>query len=130
MTASSAQARQKTVAMIRFDMPYPPSVNHYYVRTPKGTAVGAKGKKYRRDVGLMLTPFKHKFKEDDRLSVTINVFPPDKRKHDLDNILKCCLDSLQESHVIHDDNQIDMLTIIRRDVIKAGYLSLWITVCD
>lgn len=127
---SSAQTRQKTAAMIRFDIPYPPSINHYYVRTQRGTAVGPKGKSYRRDVSLLLTPYKHKFKPEDRLSVTINVFPPDKRKRDLDNILKCCLDSLQESHAIHDDNQIDMLTIIRRDVIKAGYLSLWISTCS
>lgn len=116
--------------MIRFDMPYPPSINHYYVRTQRGTAVGPKGKSYRRDVSLLLTPYKHQFKPEDRLTVTINVFPPDNRKRDIDNILKCCLDSLQESFIIPDDNQIDMLTIIRRDVIKGGHLSLWISTCS
>lgn len=127
---SSAPAKLKTVVMIRFDMPYPPSINHYYVRTQRGTAVGPKGKSYRRDVSLLLTPYKHKFKAEDRLSVTINVFPPDKRKRDLDNLFKVVLDSLQESNIIHDDNQIDILTIIRRDVSKGGHLSLWITTCS
>lgn len=116
--------------MISFDMPYPPSINHYYVRTPLGMAVGLKGKKYRRDVSLMLTPFRNKFNETDRISLTINVFPPDKRKRDLDNLLKCIQDSLQDAEIIHDDNQIDMLTIIRRNDIKHGKLSVWISVCS
>lgn len=116
--------------MIRFDLDYPPSINHYYVRTKSGVAIGPRGKKYRSDAILMLHRFKNHFTRDARVSLTINVFPPDKRRRDLDNILKCCLDSLQHAKVFDDDNQVDMLTVIRREPIKHGKLSLWVCECS
>jgi crossover junction endodeoxyribonuclease RusA len=91
--------------------------------------LGAKGKSYRRDAASLL----HRFRgacQDKRLAVTINVFPPDKRKRDIDNILKCILDSLEHAKVYNNDNQIDMLTVIRRDVIKDGSIQIWITECS
>lgn len=68
--------------------------------------------------------------EDKRLAVTINVYPPDKRKRDLDNILKGLIDALQYARVFQDDSQIDMLTVIRRDVVKNGSVAIWITECS
>lgn len=115
--------------ILRFELPYPPSINHYYIHTSHGVILSAKGKSYRRDAALLL----HRFRgacQDKRLAVTINVFPPDKRKRDIDNILKCVLDSLEHASVYNNDNQIDMLTVIRRDVIKNGAVQIWITECS
>ena len=115
--------------VLRFELPYPPSINHYYMHTSTGVILGAKGKSYRRDASFLL----HRYRGacgDKRLSVTINVYPPDKRKRDLDNLLKCLLDSMQYAQVYNDDNQIDMLTVIRRDTVKNGLIAVWITECS
>jgi len=114
--------------ILRFDLPYPPSINHYYLHTSNGVILGAKGKKYRRDVGLLLHRYRG-YCEDRRLAVTINMFPPDKRKRDIDNILKCTLDAMEHADVFVNDNQIDMLTVIRRNVVSGGSLSIWISEC-
>lgn len=65
------------------------------------------------NTALTCLEHKHAFDKDARLSVTIYAYPPDRRKRDLDNILKCLLDSLEKAQVFVDDSQIDEL-IIRR----------------
>ena len=59
---------------------------------------------------------------DKRLSVSILAFPPDRRKRDLDNLLKVSLDSLEKSGLFNDDSQIDRIVIERREVKKGGWL--------
>jgi len=53
------------------------------------------------------------FLADKRLRVVIECFPPDRRRRDLDNLGKSCLDSLQHAKIFVDDNQIDDLRFIR-----------------
>lgn len=114
--------------VLRFELPYPPSINHYYIRTNDRVVLGPKGTRYRHDAGLLLHRYRGACK-DKRLAITINVFPPDKRKRDLDNVLKCVLDSLEYAQVFEDDNQIDMLTVIRRSVVSPGHVAMWIIEC-
>lgn len=116
--------------ILRFDLPYPPSINHYYIHSNAGVCLGAKGRQYRRDVSLLLHRHRDACGGIARLSLTINIFTPDKRKRDLDNTCKATLDALQYARVFEDDSQIDMLTVIRRGVVKDGYLSIWITECS
>lgn len=115
--------------ILRFELPYPPSINHYYLRTSTGVIIGAKGNKYRRDVGFILHQHK-KACGDKKIAVTINLFPPDKRKRDIDNILKCLLDSMEHANIYENDNQIDMLTVIRRNQIQNGAVHVWIRECS
>ncbi len=115
--------------ILRFELPWPPSINHYYVHTANGIILGAKGKSYRRDVALLLHRFRESCTSEARLSLTINAFPPDKRKRDLDNIVKAVQDALQYARVYHDDYQIDMLTVIRRHQVKDGCIAIWIAEC-
>ena len=115
--------------ILRFELPYPPSINHYYVHTARGVKLGDKGQSYRRDAFYLLTPFRGKC-QDKKIAVTINVFPPDKRKRDIDNILKCLLDAMEHANVYENDNNIDMLTVIRRHNVPNGAVQIWITECD
>lgn len=115
---------------LRFDMDYPPTINHYYVRTPTGMAIGKPGLIYREVALLMLSKHKHFFDKDQRLAIAINVFPPDQRKRDLDNILKCTLDSIQFAQVFDDDNQIDSISVIRMQPVDDGKLSIWLRECS
>ncbi len=115
--------------ILRFTVPYPPSINHYYKYTLKKIVLGEKGAQYRRDAYYLL----HKYRghcKDKRLAITINLFPPDNRRRDIDNVLKCLLDSIQHAGIYDDDNQIDMLTVIRRNVVKGGDVMVWISECS
>lgn len=47
---------------------------------------------------------------------------PDRRIRDLDNIKKALLDSLTHAGVYKDDFQIDDLRVVRREVVKGGYV--------
>jgi crossover junction endodeoxyribonuclease RusA len=50
------------------------------------------------------------------LRVEIEAWPPDKRKRDLDNILKSLLDALTYAGIWEDDSQIDDLRIYRATI--------------
>jgi len=102
------------------EMPWPPSVNTYWRHPNKGplagrTLVSEKGRAYRTDCqALALRDKWPAFDAASRLKVQIIAFPPDKRRRDLDNVLKAALDALTQCGVWGDDSQIDQLEIIRK----------------
>jgi len=59
---------------------------------------------------------------DARLKVVIEMYPPDLRLRDVDNISKAALDGLTSAGVWLDDALIDDLRIIRREKVKNGKL--------
>lgn len=113
-----------------FTLPYPPSVNHY---KSVGQLVRTKsGKLYQKRFNSPeTTAFYYKvwqairFKAplrplESTISLEVSVYPPDKRKRDLDGILKVLMDSLQRGGLILDDYQVARLLVIRRDIIPGG----------
>jgi len=56
----------------------------------------------------------------ERLACLITVHPPDRRRRDLDNLLKSLLDSLQHAGLYADDSQIDQIHIYRSSIEKGG----------
>jgi len=107
--------------MIEFYLPYPPSVNNYYVRTKYGTMIGKAGKAYRQRI---IESVQEQLGPMDPLAgslyVAIVLFPPDNRKRDLDNTQKALLDAITHSGVYVDDSQIDQLSIYRGHVSPPG----------
>jgi len=59
-----------------------------------------------------------------KVRVEITLYPPDKRKRDLDNYLKGVLDALTHVGIWEDDSQIDELTIKRGIIVKGGYVDV------
>ena len=60
-------------------------------------------------------------------AVTISAYMPDKRRRDLDNLLKATLDALVHAAVIDDDSHISDLRITRAGHEPGGYLLVTIT---
>jgi crossover junction endodeoxyribonuclease RusA len=59
-----------------------------------------------------------------RLRVEIEVYPPDRRKRDIDNVCKATLDALAKAGVYQDDSQIDVLLITRMGIVSGGCLEV------
>ena len=107
---------------IRINLPWPPSVNGMYRMGKRGGIY--KTKKAADYSTLVRWKLRHKGFEtfdEARLHINILALPPDKRKRDLDNILKSLLDSLQ-GILFRDDSQIDKITITRGPVESKGKL--------
>ena len=102
-----------------FDLPYPPSVNHYWLASGKHRYISHAGRKFRRDAFYIIKaerPLLTKL----AVSVTVMVWPPDRRRRDLDNILKPILDILQYANVIKDDSQVHELIVRRNEIVRGG----------
>jgi crossover junction endodeoxyribonuclease RusA len=65
-----------------------------------------------------------------KLSLTIWVYPPDKRKRDISNIVKIVEDSLQDAGVYDNDFNIDILLVQRGEVTKGGKLLVMIEILE
>lgn len=61
-----------------------------------------------------------------RFGVSIVAYPPNRRRHDLDNLLKALLDSLQVAGVFFDDSQVDDLRIRRDKIVDEGMIDVLI----
>ena len=61
-----------------------------------------------------------------RLVIEIKASPPDKRRRDLDNILKALLDSITHAGLIEDDSQFDAIAIARMPAQKPGRVDVTI----
>lgn len=121
--------------MIEIELPYPPTVNHY--KRAGRVVTMASGKKYQLRVNtdatkqfyyeawlrirsLIANVAVKSFDSATILSVELDVYPPDKKRRDIDNLAKVTLDALVKGGLMVDDYQIARLLITRMDIIKQG----------
>lgn len=102
-----------------YELPFPPSINHYWRRVGPRTLISRGGRRYRAAVALQLaarcvSPLRG------RLSVHVIACPPDRRRRDLDNLQKALLDALQHGGAYYDDAQIDRIEVERGSVVCGG----------
>ena len=118
---------------MRLKLPYPPTNNHYFTVARGRKILSKKGRIYRENAKIevlaqrLLHKDKYQIEGDTRLNVFIEVYTPDRRKRDLDNLPKGILDALQYAEVFGDDSQIDELTLKRCEVVKGGKVEIEIT---
>jgi crossover junction endodeoxyribonuclease RusA len=102
-------------------LPYPPTTNHAYL-VARGRKVKTQvARDYAHEVmwrvadEMRVDPDGGWPTSDDRLAVRVQVFMPDRRRRDLENTTKLCLDAVCKQLGI-DDSQIDRLTLERAPV--------------
>lgn len=109
-------------------LPPPPSVNTYW-RTFRGRMlISAKGREYRQTVANTVAWRELRPMFSGLVSVELTFCPPDKRRRDLDNLLKATFDALTSAGVWADDNQVNEFTVRRGKQIKGG--ALFVEVMD
>ncbi|EFQ0251354.1 RusA family crossover junction endodeoxyribonuclease, partial [Shigella sonnei] len=86
--------------------------------------VSKAGERYRRDVALIVRQQRLKLSLSGRLAIKIIAEPPDKRRRDLDNILKAPLDALTHAGLLIDDEQFDEINIVRGQLVPGGRLGV------
>jgi len=102
-------------------LPYPPSINHYWRRVGSRTLISREGRAFRKNVCALLGGGgPRKPPVGGRIALRMDAFPPDRRRRDLDNLLKCTQDSLAHAGVFEDDSQIDLLVVVRCELVKGG----------
>ena len=107
-----------------YELPWPPSVNHYWGHTKTGqTYLKPEGRQYHVDV-LAAVLQQGRERCEGRLSVSIELHPPNRIRFDVDNKMKATLDSLGKAGIYDDDEQIDELRVRRHnpDGSKVGYV--------
>jgi crossover junction endodeoxyribonuclease RusA len=123
---------------LRFALPYPPSVNHYWQHIVLGgkfkksrvmVFLSEAGKRYRKEaVAALAQQQVPRGALKGRLDIHVVAYPPDRRgKRDLDNLWKGMLDSLVHAGVIADDGDFDRESIERGPVRQGGHLELVIS---
>lgn len=103
------------------ELPYPPSLNSYYRHVGSKVMISKNGRLFRDQVNqiAILDNVQNKFNDKD-LQVVITLYPPDRRKRDIDNVLKCLFDSLTHAKVWHDDSQVKRMFVEKNEPIEQG----------
>lgn len=99
---------------VTIELPYPPSVNGYWRSVNSRNILSAKGRAYRgASVASIVRSGHGNTQLNGRLEVSLDLYPPDARKRDVDNYSKGVLDALTHAGVWLDDEQIDRLHILK-----------------
>ena len=111
-------------------LPFPPSMNTYWRNFRGRTVLSKAGREYKVKVAEYVVENNVPKYGESKLKITMILQPKDKRKIDIDNRIKCVLDSLQEAGVFDDDEQIDVLHIERGEIKKGGGVLVYIEILD
>ncbi len=118
-----------------FEMPWPPTVNHYHqpIRVGKGARIikGVKARQYAEMADKYLeTMDLCGINLSERLSVHLTLHPPTLAKYDIDNRTKGVFDALSNAKFWLDDEQVDRLTLRKGDKIKGGLVIVRVDVIN
>jgi crossover junction endodeoxyribonuclease RusA len=104
---------------MEFELPFPPSANHYWRHVGARTLISRGGRAFRMTVCSILAA-RGVRPLSGALEVFIDLYPPDRRRRDVDNSQKALLDALTHGGAYHDDSQIVHLDTWKRSPIDGG----------
>jgi crossover junction endodeoxyribonuclease RusA len=105
----------------------PPTINHAYGQRPGGGKyIKPAGVAFRKTVAEIVAAAGYP-PITGRVSLFVAVHPATRARQDLDNRSKTLQDALTHAGVWLDDEQIDDLHLVRRDVVKGGLVKVVVT---
>jgi crossover junction endodeoxyribonuclease RusA len=99
-------------------LPWPPSVNHYWGARGRRRFLSAKARAWHEEAGVVLRAQRRRYKGP--VALYVMAYPPDRRRRDLDNLLKGVLDALVGAGVLKDDYQVAEIHVARRPPERPG----------
>jgi len=96
--------------MIRYSLPYPPSVNNLFFNTGRGRSKTDAYKAWQEAAGYAIVEQGRK-RIHGLVALSIALVKPDKRKRDLSNVIKAIEDLLVSMSVIDDDSLVQRISI-------------------
>ncbi len=106
--------------MIELELPYPPSVNHYYRHVGPRVLISREGRSYREMVNALVRQ-KNIRPLPGGIALYAAFRPPDRRRRDLDNVGgKVLLDTLQAAGLFKDDCQIKRILLEMGAPVEGG----------
>ena len=113
-----------------FELPFPPTLNHYRIPVKHKTKnycyliTSPEGIAYKKDLARLI---KNPPNITCNVHVSVTFFPKTKAKFDLDNFQKALFDGLTEAKVWGDDSQIQSLYAEKGAPVKGGKVFITIT---
>lgn len=96
---------------MRLTLPWPPSTNRIWRQWKGRTLLSREGRAYRSEVLAVWLQARQQGLGRAPLVLEIDAHMPDRRRRDLDNLLKAANDAMQAARVFEDDAQIVDLRI-------------------
>ena len=115
-----------TVPEAVFTLAWPPSLNRLYRNVRGRTLLSREGRAWKAQAAWELAVQRQGgrlWPMEQSLALVVEVFPPDRRRFDIDNRLKAVLDA-GNGVLWVDDTQIDDLRIVRRSVRTLGQVRI------
>lgn len=113
---------------INLKLPFPPSANRYWRHARGKIYISKEALDYRDQVKMACMMYGKIITKTGPVSVAVDLYPPDRRRWDLDNRAKQLLDALQYAGVFADDSQIVFLTMRKNAPVPGGACN--VTVSD
>jgi len=94
-------------------LPYPPSVNNYWITSGNRKFLSKRGREFKEQVAAYVIEKNVPKLGEMAVQIDIILRPRNKRLMDIDNSCKAILDSIQDAGIIDDDSQVWKLTVER-----------------
>lgn len=106
-------------------IPFPyASGNHAWKHAGRKHYLTEKAKKYYWDVLYLCRSQNAVWRLEGSLEVEVLIYPPDKRKRDLDNVWKVAADALTKAGVWVDDSMIEDIRLVKKKVDGPGRIEV------
>lgn len=128
--AELARLRPPAASPARHLLPWPPSANLIWRSVLVGKSprvlLSARGRAYRREVAAALA-LAGAARWAGPVGVHLDAYPPDRRRRDIDNLMKAILDACTHGGLWGDDAQVSHLSVTRRPPCRPGRVELTVT---
>ena len=112
--------------IIELSLPFPPSINTYWGFHGHRRFLTKKANVFKQLVASAVK--QHPPFGTQKLSISLDFYPPDRRIRDIDNPVKPLLDALVAAGLFEDDSQVKVLNLKMNDPIKYGLTKVKISV--